>query len=184
MVSGRTMVTTHVHGFTTPSPTMQLRHLCALGALTAACQPSLAQRGPPAPSLDRSTWAVTSVDDYGTDWSASTLYLRTGPLDARGRRPVSGHFCWRSAHARGQEFVQGALNTRGGLQLDGHRLQRANAEMVLGHYAARLTGDRRRLVEGTWRSIDPDALIAPGNWTARRTRADGRDCRFSQVLPR
>lgn len=163
---------------------MKFRHLCVLGALLAACQSGVAQRGPQAPSLDRSTWALSAVDEDGTDWSASTLYLRTGPLDARGRRPVTGHFCWRSADAHGQEFVQGALDIDGGLQMDGHRFQRATAEMMLSRYAARLTRNRRQLVEGTWGSINPDTLVAPGNWTAHRIRADGRDCRFPQVLPR
>lgn len=163
---------------------MQLRHLCALGALLAACQTGLAQRRPTAPSLDRTTWAVSAVDESGTDWSASTLYLRTGPLDARGRRPVTGHFCWRSADAHGQEFVEGALDIDGGLQIDGQRFQRATAEMVLSHYTARLSRDHQRLLGGPWRSIDPNASMSPSDWRARRTLVDGRDCRFPQRLPR
>jgi hypothetical protein len=128
------------------------------------------------PNLTYGIWTVyASTDAAGSDFSSSILKFTAQEKTDDGLK-VAGFFEWRDGskdELLGREKIVGNyIAATRELFLEGQSVEQAPQfdmpRLAIGSYSARLSGDGRKFIDGSWGNTPGNAAGVLGGWEARR----------------
>jgi len=136
--------------------------LIAIVAIATVSRPAEAL-----PDLTAGLWDIeNSIDLSGLTWNESTLVFTSQTPDGDDA-DLAGYFDWVGSGGQfGRENFIGTIFADHSLQLFGQEIDPAlpSSGIVTGTYAATVTADGSRILDGTWSATG----AIPGEWEAFR----------------